>query len=250
MITFLASPKPFTGHVGKIQRNAIRSWLAVHPEVEVLIYGDGEGVPEACGGMGVHHVSDISCSPSGIPFFNGIVEHARIHARHDVQCYLNCDILITEEIIKAIKLITFSRYLVVGQRIDLDEGVEIGASSEHWKEDVLRFVDKGKARLHEPTGMDYFIFPRGMWRGLPPLVIGRGGYDGALVTFCMRNKIPLINATLAIPVLHQFHDYRHMHGGEKSVFEGIDAQNNLLLHNIKHSIPNSADAQWLIQMDL
>jgi len=103
MLTFLTSPKPFIEHVEKIQRDAIRSWLAVHSDVEVIIYGDGEGVSEACAEMGVCHVPDTPCSPSGIPYFNGIVEHARIHARHDIQCYINCDILMTEEVIKAIK---------------------------------------------------------------------------------------------------------------------------------------------------
>jgi hypothetical protein len=96
----------------------------VHSDVEVIIYGDGEGVSEACAEMGVCHVPDTPCSPSGIPYFNGIVGHARIHARHDVQCYLNCDILMMEEVIKAIKPIAFPRYLIIGQRIDLTEGVD------------------------------------------------------------------------------------------------------------------------------
>jgi hypothetical protein len=85
-----------------------------------------------------------------------------------------------------------------------------------------------------------------MWKNLPHLVIGRVGYDGALLAYCLRNKIPLINATLAFPALHQFHDYRHLPSGKNNVLKDEDAQNNLMLHNIRHSIPNSADAQWLI----
>lgn len=246
MITFLSSPKAFTGHIGKIQSRAIRSWLSIHPLVEVIIYGDGEGVAEACKELGVRHVNDISSTASGIPYFNSIVEHARIHARNDIQCYLNCDIMITKEMISSLKCLSFSSYLVIGQRIDLPEGVDFDASTDNWQLEILKYVERGQARLHDPTGMDYFIFPRGIWDGLLPLVIGRAGYDGALVAFCLRNKIPLINATLAFPAVHQFHDYSHVPGCEKTVFMGQDAKNNVLLHNIKHSVPNSADAQWLI----
>lgn len=246
MITFLSSPKAFTGYTGKIQCRAIRSWLGIHPLVEVIIYGDGEGVAEACGEMYVRHVPEIPCTPSGIPYFNDIVEHARIHARNDVQCYLNCDIMMKEEMIKAIQVLEFPRYLVIGQRIDLAEEVDYDVTAGNWKLDVLKFAERGQAHLHESTGMDYFIFPRGMWDGLRPLVIGRAGYDGALVAFCFRNKIPLINGTLAIPALHQFHDYGHVQGGRETVLMGRDAKNNILLHNIKHSVPDSADAHWVI----
>lgn len=246
MITFLSSPKAFIGNVGTIQRNAIRSWLAAHPGAEVIIYGDGVGVSEACREMSVCHVPEIPSSPSGIPYFNGIVEHARTHARHDAQCYLNCDILMTEDVIKAIKSLDFPRYLVIGQRIDLAEGIEYSLPSVNWKADIAKFINKEKALLHDPSAMDYFIFSRGMWKDLPSLVIGRGGYDAALVAFCLRKKIPLINATLVLPALHQFHDYEHVIGGIKTVFNGVDTYHNIRVHNIKHSRPNSADAQWLI----
>src|SRR6185369_17178466 len=150
MITFLSSPKAFVGHAGKIQKNAILSWLSVHSYVEVIIYGDGEGVSEACREMGVSHVSDIACSPSGVPFFNGIVEHAKKHARNDMQCYLNCDILLTPHIANISSLITFPRYLVIGQRFDLAEGVDLTITPS-WKQELTQLADKGLATLHAPT---------------------------------------------------------------------------------------------------
>ena len=61
-----------------------------------------------------------------------------------------------------------------------------------------------------------------------------------------RNKIPFINGTLSIIAFHQFHDYGHQKGGRETVMLGEDAQNNLKLHNNKHSRPSSADAPWLL----
>ncbi len=246
MITFLSSPKPFIGHAGIIQRNAILSWLAVHPEAEVIIYGDSKGTADVCCEMGVHHVANISCSPSGIPYFNSIVNHASTYGRHDVQCYINCDILMTKWVTNVTKLLSFQQYLVIGQRINLADGIEYSMPSANWKEDIIKFIETEKAYLEDASGMDYFIFPRGLWKDLPSLVIGRGGYDAALLAFCLRRKIPLINATLALQALHQFHDYSHVIGGKNTVFNGVDVHENIRVHNIKHSRPNSADAQWLI----
>lgn len=246
MLSFLSSAKPFVGNAGRIQRNAIRSWKAVHPEAEVIIYGDGEGVARVCRELGAHHVPQTPCSPSGVPFFNGIVEHAAAHAKYDVQCYLNCDIILTGDILKAVNCIPFDRYLVTGQRIDMHEGVEIDVESERWRDYLLGIIDSGGVDLHAPTGMDYFIFRRGMWQSLLPLVIGRGGYDEALVLYCLRNQLPFINATLSIVALHQFHDYGHLKGGRQAVAEGDDALNNRRLHRNHHSKPNSSDSPWLI----
>lgn len=246
MLTFLSSPKPFVGNAGTIQRNAIRSWKAVHPDAEVIIYGNGEGVAQVCHEMGVCHVSDIPCSPSGVPYFNGIIEHARINAKYDIQCYLNCDIIIASNIIDAVKNISFDQYLVIGQRIDIREGIQIDITKDKWQNELLEIIKTGRADLHPPSGIDYFIFRRGMWQSLLPLVIGRGGYDHALVLYCLRNKIPFINATLSIIAFHQFHDYGHQKGGKKTVFFGEDARNNCKLHRNHHSGPSSADAPWLI----
>lgn len=246
MITFLSSPKSFIGHAGKIQKNAIFSWLAVHPDVEVIIYGDGEAVAESCREMGVLHVPEVPCSDSGVPFFNGIVNHAKEHARHDMQCYVNCDIILSPRIINALSCLHFPKYLVVGQRIDLSEGATFDITLS-WVEQIAQLSQDGLATLHPTSAMDYFVFTRGMWDGLLPLIIGRGGYDGALVAFCLRNNIPLIDGTYSIPALHQFHDYGHVIGEKKEVMRGKEAMQNLKLHRIKHSIPDTADAEWQIR---
>lgn len=36
---FFTTAKPFVGHNGVIQRNALRSWTLLHPGVEVILFG-------------------------------------------------------------------------------------------------------------------------------------------------------------------------------------------------------------------
>lgn len=55
MITFFSTPKPFRGHIGVIQRNAIRSWKLAHPDAEVILFGDEEGASETARDLGARH---------------------------------------------------------------------------------------------------------------------------------------------------------------------------------------------------
>jgi hypothetical protein len=66
MISFLASPKPFTGIAKEHQYRAIRSWLSSGEDVEVILYGDSAGIVEAGRELGVQVVQQIDCAPSAI----------------------------------------------------------------------------------------------------------------------------------------------------------------------------------------
>src|SRR5271170_7475432 len=55
MITFFTTAKPFTGHNGVTQRNALKSWTLVHPDAEVILFGDDEGAAGAARELGIRH---------------------------------------------------------------------------------------------------------------------------------------------------------------------------------------------------
>ena len=46
MLTIFAVPKPFRGHIGVIQRNAIRSWTLLRPACDIILMGNEEGIAE------------------------------------------------------------------------------------------------------------------------------------------------------------------------------------------------------------
>jgi hypothetical protein len=43
LLTLLAMPKPFEGHIGIIQRNAITSWTNLNPRPEIFLFGEEKG---------------------------------------------------------------------------------------------------------------------------------------------------------------------------------------------------------------
>ena len=53
MITIFTTAKPFDSHNGIIQRNALLSWKRLHPDVEVILFGDDEGAVKVCHELGV-----------------------------------------------------------------------------------------------------------------------------------------------------------------------------------------------------
>jgi len=245
MISIIASPKPWTGVAQQHQENAVKSWLALHPDIEVILYGDACGTTEACKRLGIQHIPDIAATPHGVPYFGAIANHAAKHARYDLQCYVNCDILFTKSLLDATQYIPFSQFVIIGQRIDLVEGAVVDVTKPDILDKLRDLSENGMATLHPPAGSDYFIFPRGMWAGLPKIVIGRGGYDGALIAFCLSREVPVLDATLKILAIHQFHGYEHVCGGQKEVFNSPDAKENRVLFCGYNGLALK-DATWIM----
>ncbi len=227
MITVFASPKPFVGMASTHQTNAIRSWLALAPDVEVLLFGDASGTKETAERLGVAHVPDVDCSEEGAPSFTAIADHAERYGRYETQLYINCDIVVTKTLLSIVGQVPFRQYLIVGQRLDLPGDVMIDVTENRWDARLVDLVARDDIGFHPPTACDYFVFPRGLWRTVPPLVIGRAAFDNALIAHCLRDSVPVIDATRDVIVLHPSHSYGHVAGGKETVWRGEEAQSNL-----------------------
>ena len=243
MISILTSLKPFRGESVRVQENALRNWCRFGQDVEIIVYGGGEGVSEQAQRVGAKHVPEVRSNPQGVPDFAAIAAHAAAHAKFDLQMYINGDILLPPDFLEQISLLRLPRFLIVGHRIDLAQDAVFNPLAADWMREIWACLAAGKAELHGPSGQDYFMFPRGLWNGLAPLIIGRGGYDNALLAFCLRKRVPIIDATPCIHVIHQWHDYSHVKN-ETEVFFGRDALENAQRHDIVYSSANMNDANW------
>ena len=87
MITFFTTGKPFRGHDGIIQRNALKSWTLLHPDVEVILFGDEGGAAEVCAEFGLRHEPHVMRYESRMPYVNAMFARAQEIARHDYVCY-------------------------------------------------------------------------------------------------------------------------------------------------------------------
>src|SRR5215472_14636510 len=99
MLTLFATAKAFEGHSGIIQRNALKSWTLLHPDVEVILFGDDKGAGEIAAELGLRHEACVERSEFGTKRLDSMFRQAQAIARHEILCYINCDILLFPEFV-------------------------------------------------------------------------------------------------------------------------------------------------------
>jgi len=215
VLTIFTAPKPFTHlHIDLIQRNAIRSWLALGDAVEVLLIGNEEGMAEAAAELGVRQLAQVKCNRFGTPLISSIFELARQNSQSPLLAYVNADILLMPDFVAAAQIASrrLNKFLLIGQRWDLHVSAPI--SFEPGWEEALRRCAYQEGKLHPPAGSDYFIFPQNAFRKMPDFAIGRAGWDNWMIYWARRQGWATIDATPDVFILHQHHDYFHLPGGQ------------------------------------
>lgn len=242
MITFFCTPKPFRGHIGIIQRNAIRSWTLTHPDAEIILFGNEEGAAEAARDLGVRHETEVGRNSLGTPFLSSLFDGADRLARHDRLCFLNADILLTGDLLAASRRLTemHERSLMVGRRCDVDITEPWDFSAPDWCQRV-RSLAHERGRMRPSQWIDYFVYPRGLLRGqIPPFVIGRTSYDNWLLWKVRSMGVPVVDATEVVLTVHQNHDYSFHPGGQSGLWQDVEArQNSALLGKHYATIDNA-----------
>jgi hypothetical protein len=214
-LTIFSAPKPFTNpHIDLIQRNAIRSWVELGPEVEVLLIGEEAGLAEAARNLGVRHLPDVRRNSYGTPLVSSMFDLARQASVSPLLACVNADILLFPDLIHGLRVIhrQASMFLTIGQRWDLDITAPLDTSTG-WQE-RLRQETLSRGKLHRASGSDYFVFPRDGYTIIPDFAIGRAGWDNWMIYEGRARGWPVVDASPDIMVVHQNHDYSHLPGGQ------------------------------------
>jgi len=208
VLTIFATAKPFRGHDGIIQRNAVASWTRLRPQPEIILFGDEPGTADLCREFGLRHVPGLACTELGAPLLPDLFEKAQRIAAHDVLCYVNSDIMLMGDFLEALHKVSEAqrRFLVVGRRWDVLIR-EIWDFSARGGENGLRdFVSRHGKQAPAPGNSDFFAFPKGMWTFIPPLGIGRAAWDPWLIYEARRLGAAVVDASTAVMAIHQSHD--------------------------------------------
>lgn len=215
MVIF-TSLKPSTGAAVEIQRRSLENWRQCFPESRIITF-EGPLIP-----------------------FSEMVKKVECETEAEILMYANGDVLfevgnclvgefLTQRHRDSEIIGEENRFLLTGQRVDI--------------------LADGTKRLHRPSGMDYFVFKRGMFRDLLRVLMGRAYCDSALVAYCLRKGIPVIDASFAMRVEHQFHDYGHVKGGRTTVWQGDDAKANKRDNDLQDFGPHVLDATHTLLPD-
>lgn len=227
MFTLFTTGKPFTGHSGIIQRNALKSWTLLHPQVEVILFGDDEGASEICRELGLRHEPQVERNEFGTKRIDAIFRRAQEIARHELLCYSNCDMIYPAAFRTALETAEarFQKFLMVGRRWDTDVTTPLEFSSPHWERDLVALAHE-KGSMQPGYSVDYFAFRRGLYERMPELVIGRVWWDHWLVWKARMESAAIVDATPAVTAVHQNHGYGYHPGGAEGVWTDEQAQRN------------------------
>jgi len=230
MLTIFSTPKPFKGHWGIIQRNALTSWKLLHPGVEVILFGDEEGTAEVCRELGIRHEPEVERTPDGPPSVRCLFDRAQQISSHDLLCYCNCDIILGQDFLRALERASSwsDRFLMVGRRWDTDITAPIDFADRDWERSTRELaLQTGFQRLY--YNIDYFAFKKGIYADIPPLAIGRNWWDQWAVWKASKEKALVLDASDAVVAVHQNHDYSSHPQGQQGRWYGEGARTNFEL---------------------
>ncbi len=205
MISFYTIPKGFSGHIGVIQRNAIRSWLALRPKIEILLLGDDPGTAEFAAANGLTHLPGIDRNEFGTPLLSSVIEKGEAAASNPIVCWINADIILMSDFLPAVRLALESApgSLVIGRRRNLRVDEELDFAGD-WESPLL-----GRARKEgELSGVDFMVHPRGLWGSIPPFALGRSSHEKWLIWRSHDRGVSIVDITQCARVIHQDHHYQ------------------------------------------
>jgi hypothetical protein len=231
MLTLFTTAKPFLGHSAIIQRNALKSWTLLHPNVEVILFGDDAGAAEVARELRLRYEPYVARSEYGSKRLDYMFSTARAIARHEILCYVNCDIILMDDFLRALKSVRerHSNFLMVGRRWDIEMPETLDFLQASWRS-RLKGVALMRGVQRSEEWIDYFAFNKGLYgASVPPLVVGRVHWDQWLVWKALQSKAAVIDASRSVIAVHQNHDYSYHPNGRAGVWHGIEADENYRL---------------------
>ena len=236
MLTIFSIPKPFRGNIAVTQRNAIRSWTLMRPTCEIILFGDEEGIAEAAAEMNVRHIPVIARNEFGTPLVSDAFQEAARCSTKNILCYINSDIILCKDFLPAMERVANKkqRFLMVGQRWNLDLNLSVDFD-QNWVQQISDLV-KERGRLEPRYSIDYFVFPKGLFREIPPFAVGRPGWDHWMIYYARISGYSVIDVSKVVKAVHQNHDYSHVPQRKGPRYEGPESKRNLsLLDDYSHS---------------
>ena len=249
LITVFSIPKPFQGHTGLIQRNAVKSWKNLGPDVDVILIGDEKGIGETADELGVHHVASIRRNEFGTPLVSSAFQSAHETSRSPILVYCNCDVILLSDFARAIKTLVdcseLESFVAIGRRTDLQVDEEIDFGSQDAVADLIKL----KETQGKPAAIvckEFFAFSRLLYSNIPEFAVGRGNWDNWMVASARAAGTPIVNIGPATTIIHQNHDYGHLAGHRLQCYAtGAEARNNQKLAGGRNLVRGSSST-WIL----
>jgi hypothetical protein len=249
VLAFLTIPKPFTGHIGVIQRNALRSWRRVAPDAEIFVCGDEPGAREAAEEVAARFVPDVERNEYGTPLLGSTFRRIAAESRGELLAYVNGDIVLLPDVVEAVRRVDVRPFLLVSRRWNVDVTEPLDFGDPGWA-GRLQARARSSGELYRRDAIDLFVFPRqSPLVDLPPFAVGRPGWDNYFIFRARQLGIPVVDASGAITLVHQNHGYGHVPSASGDRWEGPEARRNRALMGGSERFFDIGDATHVLGPD-
>jgi hypothetical protein len=241
MLTLFTVPKPFEGDIGRIQRNAVRSWKRLNPDCQVILCGDTPDLDDAASQLAVDRATGIASTKFGTPLVSSAFARVAELSRHDVLCYANADLIFFPDFLASVEAVLSEqqRFLIVGEcwnvRVD-EELSEDGFGAGSTFERTLRQRASTDGTARGPEWIDFFVFRKGTIGPLPDFAVGRPGWDNWMIWHARSVGMPVVDISPTTLVVHQSHGYSHVPDARGSRWEGPEGDANRALLDFRQNL--------------
>jgi hypothetical protein len=216
MLTFFTTGKPFRGHDEVIQWNALKSWKLLHPDIEVILFGDEPGAAQICEELGLTHQPVVDRHECGKPRLDRMFARAQQIAKHDYLCCCNCDILLMDDFRQSFEKAKAwrERFLFVSRRWDTDITEKLEVHQGDWA-NSLRELAVTRGFKQDESWIDLFVFRKNQYSEMPPLIVGHCYWDNWMIWRALADGVPVLDASRSVTAVHQNHGYDPKFGRTK-----------------------------------
>ena len=193
------------------------------------------------------HVTKFAKNEHGTPLVNDLFAQAQELAGYDILMYSNCDMLYLADIKPAVDYAQkrFESFLAIGQRWDVDIKHKLNTKDGNYTNGLESLI-AAEGSLHSVSGKDFFAFRIPFDIELPPLAIGRPGWDNYLVHHAADFQVDVVDMTQVVTAIHQNHDYSHLKGELEEFLHGPEAKQNFKLAPVPTNKGRISEAHWEI----
>jgi hypothetical protein len=191
-----------------MQRNTLQSWLLLHKDVQVILFGDAAGALEVCWELGIHYEPQPEMTAAGAVRLDYMFARAQELARFNALCYVPCDTLLLADFCEAFNRVEalYPQFAMVGRNWDLSVEEAGGIGEEGW-DSRLRRKAECEGRPNAPEQVAYVAFSRGLYQGdVPPLGVDEPGCANWLLWKAIDERVAVVDASEMVLAIHQHPD--------------------------------------------
>jgi len=212
-LILFSSPKPRNEQTEAVQVAAFRSWRRAFPKATILLYGDVASWNEEIESLVMQPAGPLVKGGKGGEVICEMFQDASKRGAGEILLYLNSDILLDDSAVKIVEKLRArpGPWLGSARRWCLPKWSDVAPASElEWS--IFFSRAKKSGRWGEACALDIFLFRGLSFERMPPFFIGHRGWDNWMIFHARAKRIPVIDLSDEMRVIHCDHDYSYAKG--------------------------------------